>query len=207
MFEIKKESSFDDVYDTQHNFRALMDAMSRPGTIFKLKKHGFSLNQRLFNPNILTVLKTLGDKNVTFCLGTIYDEEYTTYIEINTGMRPVAIEYADYAVFYGKFYDDAISRVNTGTLEFPESSSCVIISVEKILEGAGLESAAGHKLIKMKGPGIKDASKISLTGFDLKFARMITKLNAAFPLGTDVIFAGEDGNIACMPRTSMIEVD
>lgn len=57
--EVLKEASFDEVFDSQRCFKILMDAMSRPGQVFRLQEHHFSKSPEGFNSNILTILKTL----------------------------------------------------------------------------------------------------------------------------------------------------
>ena len=202
--EVLKEASFDEVFDSQRNFRTLMDGMSRPGKIFKLYKHNFLKSPEGLNPNVLTVLKTLGDNNITFSHN---NETVERYIEINTGMLPDEIDKADYVLFDGKEFNQSICSVNTGSLEFPENSATVIITVESILSGLYKNTFMNKTELHMTGPGVKDRNIVTVEGLDKKYLKSISEINSVFPLGIDVIFVDTEGNITCMPRTTKAEVE
>lgn len=204
--EVLKEASFDEVFDSQSNFRILMDGMSRPGKIYKLNRHNFSKSPEGFNANVLTVLKTLGDNSITFSLGGFNNEAIQSYIEINTGMAPAEIDKADFALFDGSEFSQGICSVNTGTLEFPENSATVIIAVDSILCGQHIDTFTYTAELHMTGPGIKDKNTVVIAGLDKKYVMNISEANTVFPLGIDVIFVDGEGNITCMPRTTKAEV-
>lgn len=204
--DILKESSFDNVFDSQQIFKILMDAMSRPGKIYKLYSHNFSKVPECLNPFVISILKTLGDNNVTFSAGDDDSEVLHKYIEVNTGMAHADFRSADYALFDGKEFDKNLLMLNNGTLEFPESSATAIISVESILQGKCKVSAADNTELHMSGPGIQEKHILTITGLDREYINTLKEANAVFPLGVDTIFIDDGGNMTCMPRTTKVEV-
>ena len=196
-----KETSFDEVLHSQQNFKIIMDALSRPGEILKLQENNFTLFPLEFNPNLLTILKTLGDNNVSFHLSVEDKKDWENYIKTNTGMEISSVEAADFVVFCGKKYCEGFNNLKTGEVEFPENSCTAIIIVDKIRSNI-LE----YKFIQMTGPGIKDLNRVCITGFDYKYIEEIREINANFPLGIDVILVDLKGNITCISRTTKLEV-
>lgn len=201
-----KEAAFDDVYDSQKNFRILMDAMSRPGEIFKLCDNYFSNTPQELNSNFLTILKTLGDNTVSFSLGNMESEAIKKYIEVNTGMEFMYLSEADYVLFRGWEFDESFFELNLGTYEFPERSATVIVETENILSGVFKESFRSKVEITMRGPGIKDKNIVTICGLDKKYAEGLGDINSMFPLGIDVIFVDSEGNLTCVSRTTKLEV-
>lgn len=195
--ETFKESGFSDVFDSQKNFRAIMDAMSRPGKIKKLTEHKFINYPDNFNPYVLSVLKTLGDNSVSFCAPI----DALGYIEVNTLMTPKSYKNADYPVFYGDCYLKEMVNVKTGTAEFPEDSATLTIPVWEIKEGTLFDLS-----VRLKGPGIKEFNDITIKGLDIRYIEAIKELNSSYPLGVDVILVGPGGSIACISRTTKLEV-
>lgn len=201
-----KEACFDQVFDSQKNFRVLMEAMSRPGEIYKLHKINYSSTPEGLNSNLLTMLKTLGDSNVTFALGNIESDEIKKYIELNTGMTVSEISEADHVIFNGEKFDKSFLKLNTGTLEFPEGSATVFIETDSILSGEFDESFIARTVIIMQGPGIKEKNTVTVHGLDKEYIRCMAELNRVFPLGIDAFFIDKESNITCMPRTTKAEV-
>lgn len=204
--EVLKEAAFDEVVDSQRSFKTLMDAMSRPGQLYRLQEHHFSKAPENFNPNILTVLKTLGDNNITFSSCNLKDETVQRYIEVNTGVIPAEVNEADYILFDGGKFDGNICSAKAGSLEFPENSATVIFAVKRILCGQYKGNDMDRIELHMKGPGIKDVNIVTIIGLDKKFVQGTIEMNSVYPLGIDLIFVDEEGSIICMPRTAKAEV-
>lgn len=202
-----KEADFDEVYDAQKNFRILMDSMSRPGEVFKLCNNNFIKTPQGFNPNFITILKTLGDNIVSFSLGNIQSEEIQKYIEVNTGMHCANLSEADYVLFKGCEFDERIMELNLGTFEFPEKSATLIIETENILQGKFTDSFRSKVEITMMGSGIKDKNIVTICGIDKRYIEGLININSMFPIGVDVIFVDHEGNLTCACRTTKLEVE
>ncbi|HEX9060740.1 MAG TPA: phosphonate C-P lyase system protein PhnH, partial [Clostridia bacterium] len=72
---------------------------------------------------------------------------------------------------------------------------------EDIKEGTSFDLS-----VRLKGPGIKAFNDITFRGLDIRYINDIKELNSSYPLGIDVIFVGLDGSIACISRTTKLEV-
>ncbi len=204
--EVLKEAAFDEVFDSQRSFKTLMDAMSRPGQLYKLREHPFSKLPEGFNSNILTVLKTLGDNNITFASCNLGGDTVQRYLEVNTGMIPVEMNEADFVLLDGAEFNPDICTVKAGTLEFPENSATVILAVGRILCGQCRNSGVDQSELYLKGPGIKEINIVTVIGLDEKYVQSVMEINAVYPLGIDMILVDDGGNILCMPRTTKAEV-
>lgn len=203
---VLKEAVHDEVFIMQKTFRVLLDGMSRPGKIYALGEHYFMNCPDGFNPYILSILKTLGDNNVLFCLCGFESNTFKKYIQINTGMECSDLSRADYAVVDGKVFVSCLELLNNGTLEFPENNATVIIETENLLGACTERDQLDCTQIALKGPGIKDTAILTIKGFDKRYIESIMEINSVFPLGIDIIFLDKAGRIACMPRTSVAEV-
>lgn len=201
-----KEADFDEVYDSQKNFRILMDSMSRPGEVFKLCSNNFINAPIGFNSNFLTILKTLGDNTVSFNLANMKNEEIQKYIEVNTGMNAANLSDADYVLFKGWEFDEGILELNLGSFEFPEKGATAIIETENILRGEFRESFRSKVEITMRGAGIEDRNIVSICGLDKRYIEELENINSMFPIGVDVIFIDSEGNLTCLCRTTKLEV-
>lgn len=204
--QIVKETGFDIVFDSQQVFRLLMDAMSRPGKINKLTDYGFTSIPSGFNPYVLTLVKTLGDNTVTFSIAGDRKESWESYLEINTGAKLDFVNQADYVVFQGPIFSQDILTVKRGTLEFPEDSATAIITVDCLGKKEDSILTAPASAFTMRGPGIKDVITLKIGGLDKKFGQALAEANAIFPLGIDIIMVDVEGQLACIPRTTKVEV-
>ena len=203
-YNIYKESLFDEVFDSQKNFRILLDAMSRPGKVVSLHPHSFGRFPQGFNPHVLTLMKTLCDNNVTIFT---YDRTYQNYLQANTGSEPVDNPaMADYALFGGRRYSGGFSKLKTGTPEFPEDSTTTIVTVDSLAEGVCGDFSDNTLVLRLKGPGIKHSNTLFINGLDSEYAAVFSSLNRAFPLGLDLILADTEGRISCLARTTRLEV-
>jgi alpha-D-ribose 1-methylphosphonate 5-triphosphate synthase subunit PhnH len=198
-----KETAFNEVYDSQMTFRLLLDGMARPGKIELLNRYEYKFIPRNFNPHCLTILKTLCDNTSSFYSSMNNDEIYK-YLEVNTGSNFNESDRADYIIFNGKNFNDEFLKVNKGTIEFPENSGTVIITVNEISQNKTEES--GILSIKLTGPGIKHCTEIFIKGLDREYLNNFIIMNKNFPLGIDLLIVDNEGKLVCIPRTSKMEI-
>lgn len=203
-FNLCKEALYDEVFDSQKNFRVLLDAMSRPGKVASLHPHRFGKFPEGFNPHVLTLMKTLCDNSVTIFS---HDKSYEDYLQANTGAETVSSPaMADYALFGGLRYSGAFARLKTGVPEFPEDSATAIVTVDSLAAGACGDFCDDTLALRLKGPGIKNSNTLFINGMDGEYAAVFSNLNRVFPLGLDLILADPEGRISCLTRTTKLEV-
>ncbi len=169
-----RETAFDEVFDSQATFRALLESLSRPGQIQRLPERDYPGAPRGFCPPVLSVLKTLCDHRVSFSLGSgIRAADWVRYLEVNLATPHEGVERADYVLFSGAAYDPDFSLLDRGLPEFPESSATALLSVERLGGGADRlrssllraepqrprDSRARSSLCRRPGPSIRRGEK------------------------------------------------
>lgn len=200
-----REVGFDDVFDSQATFRALLEALSRPGKICLLPDRVYRSPPRGFCPPALSILKTLCDHRVSFSLVSgNRTAELSRYLEVNLATPLGDVEKADYVIFDGVTFDEDFMRMKRGTPEFPENSATALVCVARLDEGAAeTETASCH--LRCAGPGVKDAAFLTVTGLDPRYNEARARTNNVSPLGIDLFLVDPGGRVAGIPRTTFVE--
>ena len=179
----------DPVRDSQHCFRAVLEAMSRPGRVQRLP-------QGLVPPPGLdaataAVLLTLSDAETP--LWHDAGDAADAWLRFHCGSPSATL--ADAAFVLATTAMPALAGMNAGSDEEPESGTTLILQV------ASLEGGAGWRL---SGPGIERHHHLSVGGLPANFIGDWQAQRGLFPRGVDVLLcAGQD--LAALPRTTMIE--
>jgi len=171
--------------DAAFAFRAVMNAMARPGRIEKL--HGGAGPEPL-SLAASTVLLTLCDGDVGLHLTQGFDTApIREWLAFHTGVQIVDATAADFVL---GTWDSVqpLSDYRIGTSEYPDRSATVIVEISSLTNSGAT----------LSGPGIKDTAKLSLPEI-----AAFQDNASAFPLGLDFIFtAGSE--IASLPRTTQV---
>lgn len=178
---------FDPVADTQQTFRAMVDAMSRPGTIHTVPA----------GPADHAVVITLVDNEVTFHTA---DESLSSALAAANRLTAAPIDEAD-IIHLGNQRAVSLDDANQGTLKEPSDGATVIYRVEAIHETARSDDTN----IKVCGPGVPDRRVIGVDGIPSDVLRTIADVNTAFPRGLDVVIAAEE-TVTAIPRSTTLEV-
>jgi alpha-D-ribose 1-methylphosphonate 5-triphosphate synthase subunit PhnH len=176
----------DPVLDAQACFRAVLEAMSRPGRIQPIipppeVPPGLS-------PAAAAVLLTLVDAATPLRLAA--GAEAAAWVRFHCG--------CDLVEGAAPFVLDPAARLlelDAGTEEEPERGATLIIDV------AALDDAQGWRLT---GPGIRTAHHLRVRSAPAGFVRDWATSRARFPRGIDVILCAGT-RIAGLPRTVRIE--
>lgn len=164
-------------------FRALMDAMARPGTIHRLSlaaAPGLS-------PAAATVLLLLADPTTPVHLAE-ETHDLAAWLRFHAGCPLGPAEGATLAV--GRWPALlTLDRFPIGQPDYPDRSATLIVELDA-LEAAGA---------RLSGPGIRDEARLSLP--DLAPFQANWRL---FPMGLDFIFTCGD-RLACLPRSTIVE--
>lgn len=176
-------------------FRAVMEAIARPGTIHALV--GAAPPAPLSVAAGCAILTLCDSDTPIYLAGALDCAEIRAWIAFHTGAPFSGPAHAMFAL--GSWADLApLSAYPLGTSEYPDRSSTLIVEVET-LSNAGLNntglSDTGHML---RGPGIRDTAHLSLPE-----AQAFQANHAHFPLGLDFFFTcGE--RIAALPRSTEV---
>lgn len=185
----------DPVFEAQGAFRAILSALSEPGTIH-------DLSDDLDPPEGLAraaaiVLLTLADYETPVCLPpALAAGDAGRWLTFHTGAPLVeAPGAAAFAVIDAR---DArhvpLSAFNPGQDQFPDRSTTVLIQCASLVEGPA---------VTLAGPGIA-ASRIFAPALPAGFWNEAIANGALYPLGVDMMFVS-GGAIAGLPRSTRIE--
>ena len=180
--------------------------MSRPGRIVQLPSRGYPGAPAGFSCHVLSVLKTLCDHRVSFHVGNgPAREEWTAYLQVNLSTPLRSADQADYVLLDGGAWDEAFFRVKRGSLDFPEDSATLVLSVS----GVRAEDEAPGKdetLMALSGPGVRRRVLLGVRSLDPRYPAARADVNSHFPLGVDWILVDAEGRAAGIPRTTTVEV-
>lgn len=173
----------DPVRDSQSVFRAVMDAMARPGRVHRV----IGPLVPPLDPATAAVLLTLVDGETPLWL----DDDVAAaweWIAFHCGARRAPAAAAAFAVVKGP---TALTRFPAGSDEAPETSATIILQVEAL--GAG-------DALRLSGPGLAGEETLRVTGLPASFIDFWQGNRRSFPRGVDVILCAGD-RLAALPRT------
>lgn len=165
------------------NFRAMMNALSMPGSVEKVEP--------LFESHLLAVANTLLYSEVSFH----YDgKEEFELIEAITNSKQTQAEEADY-VFSDQINDFLFNKGKVGTPKDPEYSTTFVFKCKDF---------KGQK-VRLSGPGINEKIELTLP-VDKSFIEFFNEKNSYYPLGNEVFFLNQNSEIIGITRTTKVEI-
>lgn len=183
----------DPVRDAQAAFRAVLEAMSRPGRVHRLPAAGLRAPAPL-DPAAASLVLTLADAATP--VWTDAGPDAARWLAFHAGC-PLAEGTGGAAFALACGLPPPLDALAQGTDEAPHLSATLLVQVEALLAGG----TGGWRL---RGPGIETEHRLRVFGLPEKFAAQWRANRAAFPRGVDVILcAGLD--VAALPRTTAIE--
>lgn len=183
------------VFDAQSVFRAIMDAMARPGTIRPAA--GLVHPPAPLSPVAAAVALTLCDNDTPVWLDpALQASTVKSWLGFHTG-APLAHTPADahFALVASPAELIALENFSQGTQEYPDRSTTLILQVTSLTSGIDL---------LLEGPGIEKAAILAPAALPRHFTEQWKQNRSRFPRGVDVIFAAPEG-VACLPRTTRIK--
>lgn len=189
------EGGFGDaVLGAQNVFRALMEALARPGTVQHFSYDGVP-------PDPLF-------KGVAAVALTLCDHDSPTWLDPGLAAASTVIDWlnfhcaaplvADPAAAQFALVSDpadlpALERFGQGTQEYPDRSTTLVLPAALLVP----------RVVALMGPGIKDrlVASLPLPGSD--FLAQWAENRARFPRGVDLVIVG-DGTVIGLPRTTRI---
>lgn len=201
-----REIQYDPIFDSQSHFRVLLQAMANPGSIHPLHYPSLRLPQHLFTPSALIGFALL-NRDVQF----YHDEnlsDWKEYFTVNTSSLWAPASQADFLFLTADSLQilDDIEKAKLGEWRYPETAATLVIQVASIQES----STNGMVSARLRGPGILGERYVFLNGFTHGILEqifpLIREMNSEYPLGIDVFWADEKGNVMGMPRTCQVEV-
>jgi alpha-D-ribose 1-methylphosphonate 5-triphosphate synthase subunit PhnH len=174
----------DPVHDTRGCFRALVDAMGRPGTV----------HESGAAPADYAVVATLVDHEVPF-----HTPDETIRQALANEGRLTTADLPDASIVHApEPTDGRVVEMTRGSLKEPSDGATVIYRVDGLAEG--VQSAAGWTTLRLSGPGVPDERLVSVRGFPAEEARALAGAQSSYPRGVDAVFA-TTSDVAAVPRS------
>lgn len=172
--------------DAARGFRALLEAMARPGTVQRV---GGAQPPAPVSVAAGVALLTLADADTPLHLAGVLDTPMLRdWIGFHIGAPLVGAEEARFAL--GLWSDlQPVTRFAIGEAEYPDRSATLIVEMPELHNDGA----------RLTGPGIEHSMRLNLP----ETAAFVTN-RALFPLGFDCIFTCGD-QLAALPRSTRVE--
>ncbi|PWC34931.1 phosphonate C-P lyase system protein PhnH [Azospirillum sp. TSO22-1] len=183
------------VLDSQRVFRAVLDAMSRPGSLVELPLHVTA--PAPLEAATAAVLLALADYETPVWLdGAAGNDRVRQHLRFHCGC-PIVPDAgaADFAVVAEPAVMPPLSAFKAGGDEYPDRSATLVVQVPTLTKG---------ERWTLSGPGIRDRATLSPGGLPEGFRGWLAENRAAFPRGVDVILTC-GWLLAALPRTTRLE--
>ncbi len=179
----------DPVADAQSAFRAVLDALARPGQI---RAAGTGLTPPApLNPAAAAMLLTLADADPTVYLGPAFADA-ADWVRFHCGTQ-VTDSPAD-ATFILADALPNLTALPNGTDEEPQSGATILLQIPALTGGPA-------RIIH--GPGLATPTTLSPQGLPPDFAAQWATNHAQFPRGIDLILCAGD-HLLALPRSLSI---
>src|SRR5258705_13056191 len=185
----------DKVLSAQSVFRSVMDAMARPGSVQRIQPAAGAPDTMMRGAAAIAL--TLFDHDTPVWLDGRMSEaaDVAKWLKFHTSAPVVAdSSIASFALIGDPQSLPALDRFAFGSNEYPDRSTTLILPVESLTQGPGIE---------LRGPGIDGVAvmQAAIQPADL-FERL--KINQTlFPRGIDVVLVADD-TIVAIPRTTRL---
>ncbi|HEX6704891.1 MAG TPA: phosphonate C-P lyase system protein PhnH [Albitalea sp.] len=192
----------DPVHGAQQVFRALLDAMARPGFVRPLPASALDGigPPAAMGIGTAAVMLTLLDTETTACLaGGMDDASARAYLRFHCGVRcEASVETAAFVIARASDVDAALcAALALGSDEAPQAGATLVIEVGALDKGTRLV---------LQGPGIETRQALAVTGLPPAFWRWRIALQAEMPRGIDLLLV-HGTRIAAIPRSTRIELE
>jgi alpha-D-ribose 1-methylphosphonate 5-triphosphate synthase subunit PhnH len=179
---------------SQQAFRALLDALARPGTVVDLAPVGLPAEV----PAALVVPLALADVEISVAVLGDDHGRWGGLLADATGARPAPVGEADVVVALAPPRPADLRAARRGTAEEPDRGSRWSISC------TGLHPAGrrGDVVVELDGPGVDGIDHLGVDGLPAGLVDTLAEVNADFPRGIDVWLSTPDGCLAGLPRST-----
>jgi alpha-D-ribose 1-methylphosphonate 5-triphosphate synthase subunit PhnH len=169
---------------SQRTFRAVLDALARPGRPTRLPAADV--------PAALLPVLALADLDTPVCV--LGDDAWEGAITTATSAPAVPLGAARLVAALRPLAAGELATVRTGTAAAPEEAALVALAVPALDGGPALT---------LTGPGVAGTRAVAPRGLppDLVATRAAT----AFPAGADLLLVTPDGAVLGLPRSTRIE--
>jgi alpha-D-ribose 1-methylphosphonate 5-triphosphate synthase subunit PhnH len=180
----------DPVLGAQGCFRALLEAMARPGRPQRIA--GPVLPPAPLGGAAAAALLTLADADTP--VWTDAGATAEAWLRFHAGC-PLVADPAEAVFLLATGAPPRLATLARGSEEEPHRSATLLLQVTTIEAGAGW---------RLTGPGIEREHRLRVQGLPADFTTQWADNRAGFPRGVDLVFCAGDW-LAALPRTTRIE--
>jgi alpha-D-ribose 1-methylphosphonate 5-triphosphate synthase subunit PhnH len=183
----------DPVFAAQSTFRAVLDAMARPGSVQPI---GAALSPPSpLSRGAAAIALTLADHDTPVWLGAdlAANDDVAAWLRFHCGCEIVADASRAAFAFTGGPVPD-FAAFNLGTADYPDRSTTLILQVERLQPGAGLV---------LTGPGIRERGRLLADPLPPDIVARLAANRALFPRGIDLLLATNEA-VAALPRSTRV---
>jgi alpha-D-ribose 1-methylphosphonate 5-triphosphate synthase subunit PhnH len=185
----------DATHDAQAVFRAVLEALSRPGRLQTLHASDGLQAPAPLSRGLTALLLTLLDAETSLHLeGALASDAAWMYARFHTGVQPSPREAADFVAV--RAAEASFEHLRLGTDEAPQHGATLIVETTTL---------AGQSLV-LTGPGIEHTQRIGLCGLPAAFWQERIAQEKHFPRGVDLLIVCGSQLIA-VPRSTHITME
>ncbi len=175
-------------------FRALLEALARPGRIFCLPASALPSLSALER-----VAAALFDHRVGFALLGEAEADLASRIARETGARPVPAEAANFLLVPSGDSRQEVLKARCGRPEYPDEGATILYGVTALAENGVPPGPL------LSGPGIRESARPGVAGLSVKEWDNLRLLNQEYPLGVDAFLVTLAGEVMGIPRSTRIQ--
>ncbi|WP_375463754.1 phosphonate C-P lyase system protein PhnH [uncultured Methylobacterium sp.] len=187
----------DRVHDAQAVFRAIMDALARPGLVRPLAC-GLTPPAPL-TPELAAVALALADADTPLWLDApLRAPAVGAFLRFHTG-APIMDdpERAAFALIADPARCPPFPAFAQGTPEYPDASATLVLAVATLSEAGGPS---------FEGPGIRGSVRLDAAPLPADWPERLRANHAGFPQGIDLLLVAP-GRIAGLPRSARVRAE
>ncbi len=190
------DNAYEKAVAAQAAFRAVMSAMARPGTAYGLAA---TAAPSPLSPAAATFAATMCDHETPVWLdAALASDPVAHWLRFHTGASVVPDpQRAAFALIGDPANLVPLAAFNTGTQEYPDRSTTLVLQVESLNRGTSLT---------LSGPGIDGRAAFCASPLPDDMRQRLTINRGLFPRGLDFVFVTET-EIAAIPRSARIAVE
>jgi alpha-D-ribose 1-methylphosphonate 5-triphosphate synthase subunit PhnH len=188
-------TSSDQVFTAQSTFRAVMNAMARPGIVQKIDFVGEAPAPMANGTAALALALFDHDTPLWLDSAMAHTSDVAKWLQFHTG-SPVVDDPAQshFALIADAVALPALDRFALGTSDYPDRSTTIIMQIDSLTDGPAVE---------LRGPGIDGVTSLCAA---LQPADLLDRLavnGTLFPRGIDLVLVATD-SIVALPRITRV---
>lgn len=194
------------VHFDQRAFRAVMDAVARPGKVMELPAYERDSDYPRVGYSLAALIDMFIDQGTRFSVVPESDKELVRSISMNTHSSQSPLDKASFIVVPTDadptLMETAITQASAGTLISPEEGASILVGCKRIVSNS--PSKDSFHWVSVEGSGVETSNVFGIDRVDWAWAR--NRREDEFPCGIEIILVDEVGHVVAIPRTSFVSL-